>query len=90
MKKEVIEELLHRDGMTLEKITSFGDKSPDGFWYEDCRAEWVMVVKGVGEIDFEDGEHVRLCSGEYYLIESMRRHRVSYTSNDCVWIALYH
>lgn len=88
--EELVEVLLSDKGLLLERISSQGVVSPDGFWYEDKRTEWVMVVKGSGELEFFDGARIMLRDGEHYLIAPMRKHRVSFTSPDCVWITLYY
>lgn len=90
MGKEIVEQILSGKDFTLECITSKGDISPDGFWYDDDRYEWVMVTKGRGELEFFGGSRLMINEGEYYLIKPNERHRVSYTSEDCVWIALYY
>ena len=43
---EVVDELVVGRGMRLERIVSYGQASPPGFWYDQQQAEWVMVLSG--------------------------------------------
>lgn len=38
--------LVSGDGVRLERIVSFGQASPEGFWYDQDEAEWVMLLAG--------------------------------------------
>ena len=41
LSKEVIEILAQSKNIRIERIVSFGQSSPDGFWYDQEQAEWV-------------------------------------------------
>ena len=45
---EEFTELLARPGVKIERIVSTGQRSPDGFWYDQAQGEWVVVLKGAG------------------------------------------
>ena len=45
----------------IERIVSHGQASPEGFWYDQAQAEWVMVVQAA-RLAFADGE-VALAAG---------------------------
>jgi len=87
---ELTEIILSNNNVRIERIVSHGQVSPDGFWYDQPENEWVLVLSGCGELEFEC-ETIRLTAGESYLIKSHRRHRVSYTSIDppCVWLCVF-
>ena len=38
--------LLQEAGFVLERIVSTGQASPPGFWYDQERAEWVLLLRG--------------------------------------------
>ena len=81
--------LLSCDAFRLEAITSRGQASPSDFWYDQENDEWVALLRGSAALVFEDGETLDLKAGDFLLIEAHRRHRVSMTSNDAVWLALH-
>ncbi len=58
------EEILRRPGVRLEAILSEGHISPPDFWYDQDEDEWVAVLQGEGEIEFDDGRRERLLPGE--------------------------
>ena len=51
---ERLEELLTRSGFRVERIVSTGQASPPGFWYDQDVAEWVLLLSGAAQIQFED------------------------------------
>ena len=91
--KELFEPLLQNDNILIERIVSTGQITPTNEWYEQERAEWVVLLQGEAKIllDNEEGEIVNLQKGDYVFIESMRKHRVVFTSLDeaCVWLAIH-
>lgn len=90
---EVFEELLQRSGFRLERIVSTGQASPPGFWYDQDVDEWVVLLSGAAELQFEDEAMPRrLAPGDWINIEAHRRHRVNWTdpAQPCVWLALHY
>jgi len=88
---ESVELLLQQSGIRLERIVSHGERSPDGFWYDQPEDEWVLVLRGFGEIAFADGRHAILKPGDHLLIPAHCRHRVEKTALDeaTIWLALF-
>lgn len=86
---ETIDALVRHPAFTLEHIVSRGAASPEGFWYDQDRSEWVLLLRGDAELQFESGEFIHLTAGDPLLIPAHRRHRVERTSNDAVWLALH-
>lgn len=88
--EELVEVLHSNDAVTIERIVSRGHTSPEGFWYEDSRSEFVILLSGSATITFEDKECF-LKPGDYIFIPSHCKHRVTKTSKmaDSVWIAVY-
>jgi cupin 2 domain-containing protein len=86
---EEIFPLLAGNSFRLESITSRGQASPSGFWYDQDNDEWVALLRGEADLEFQDGETLHLEAGDFLLIEAHRRHRVSMASKDAIWLALH-
>jgi cupin 2 domain-containing protein len=80
--------LLQSERLQLEQIVSHGQASPDGFWYDQPRPEWVALLRGTARLQFDAGEHL-LTAGDALLIPAHSRHRVAECSLDAVWLALH-
>ena len=89
--EEMIEVLVRLPGLRIERILSLDSASPPGFWYEQEGYEWVLVLSGWGDVEFEDGKLVRLLPGEALNIPPGCRHRVAGTDPDVatVWLAVH-
>ena len=90
---EVIESLFTAPGVRLERIVSFGQASPPGFWYDQPQSEWVLLLAGAARLRFEDEPEARpLGPGDWVEIPAHRRHRVEWTDPTAptVWIAVFH
>ncbi|SAK91368.1 cupin [Caballeronia hypogeia] len=90
---ERIDMLVTGQRVNVERIVSMGHASPEGFWYDDSRAEWVVLLSGAAGLEFEDEPELHdMRPGDYVLIEPHCRHRVAWTHADepTVWLAIYH
>lgn len=90
---EQFEELLSRSGFRVERIVSRGQASPPGFWYDQDVGEWVVLLSGAAELQFEnEAESRRMVPGDWVNIEAHRRHRVNWTdpSQPTVWLAIHY
>ncbi|HDS74901.1 MAG TPA: cupin domain-containing protein, partial [Firmicutes bacterium] len=87
---EFTEILVSGQDVTVERIVSHGHRSPDGFWYDQDRSEWVMVVSGNAKIEFADGAIRDMNPGDWVTISPHEKHRVSWTNPECdtVWLAV--
>jgi len=84
--------ILYEDSkIKVEKIISYGYKSPNNFWYEQNEKEYVYILQGSGTLLFENNNEVILKQGDKYLIESNLKHKVCYTSLNppCVWLCMF-
>ena len=90
---ERFDRLVARHGVVIERIVSTGQVSPEEFWYDDPRDEWVLVVTGSAALQFEaDGPARRqLLPGDHVYIPAHCRHRVAWTDETVptVWLAVY-
>ena len=90
---ERFEELLCHSGFRIERIISSGQASPPGFWYDQDVAEWVVLLSGAAELQFEDEAAPRkLVPGDWIDIAPHRRHRLNWTdpSQPSVWLAIHY
>ena len=90
---EFSEELWKTDAFRVERIVSRSYRSPEGFWYDQEGAEWVVLLAGGATLEFADGEGmVVLKPGDYLYIPAHRRHRIHETDpdRDTVWLAVHY
>jgi cupin 2 domain-containing protein len=91
--QEQVLELLAAEGLRIERIVSTGQASPAGFWYEQERAEWVVLLRGSALLKFADEPDARkLGPGDYVYIPAGARHRVEWTdeAQPTVWLAIHY
>lgn len=88
--KEIVSELMKSGKVRIEKIVSTGQKSIDGFWYDQDENEWVCVLEGKGIIGYNDGSSVTLNKGDWLNIPARTMHRVLHTDNPTVWLAVFY
>ena len=89
---EIVERLAGGNAARIERIVSHGQASPDGFWYDQDEAEFVLVLAGAARLVFADGEALPLGPGDWVEIAPHRRHRVAWTDPDLptVWLAVFY
>lgn len=90
--EELVEVLASGADIRIERIVSTGQASPEGFWYDQDRHEWVMLAAGRAAIEYDDGRPpAELAAGDHLLIPAGRRHRVAWTDPDTptVWLAVF-
>ncbi len=87
---EVFEIIFNNEYLKIERITSKGQKSPNGFWYDQDWAEWVLLLQGNAEIEFKDEGITKMNPGDYIYIPPNKKHRVNYTNPDIetIWLAI--
>lgn len=89
--EEVSEALIEDRGILIERIISTGQSSPPGFWYEQERDEWVVLLQGESELRWEEGRKMTLKAGDWVFLPAGERHRVEWTSAQppCIWLAVH-
>jgi len=89
--EEIFEELLRTSSFRVERIVSTGQASPPGFWYDQEEDEWVALLQGEAELEFEDGSAETLRNGDWVFLPARMRHRVAATSAEppCIWLAVF-
>ena len=89
--KEICEQLFRDGKISVERITSKGQVSSDGFWYDEKRNEFVVVLQGQGIVLFDDNREFLLKKGDSLLIKSHQRHKVIFTDKreETLWLAFF-
>ncbi len=85
--------LLEAVNLRIERIISHGHTSPEGFWFDQDRHEWVVVLKGAARLRFaRDEQPVEMKPGDFVNIQAHTRHRVEWTTPDepTVWLAVHY
>lgn len=89
---ERFDPIADRAGVRIERIVSTGQRSPDGFWYDQPSDEWVTLLLGRARLRLAAEPAVReLAPGDWVLIPAGCRHRVEWTSVEppAVWLAIH-
>ena len=90
---ELIELIAENHDVTIKRIVSRGHISPNDFWYDQAKNEFVFLVCGEARLRFgEKEEFVQMKKGDYIIIPAHKRHRVEWTSpdEDTVWLAIHY
>lgn len=91
--KELFEILTDSPHVRIERIISHGHASPEGFWYDQDEAEWVVVLMGEARLLFADeDDSIPMRPGDYVNIPAHRKHRVEWTTPNepTVWLAVFY
>lgn len=88
---ELFEKLIPDHGVLIERIISTGQSSPEGFWCDQPRDEWVVLLQGKAKLAWEDGTLLEMKPGDWLLIPAGKRHRIEWTSKNppCLWLAVH-
>ena len=89
--EEIFFEIFKNESIKVEKIVSNGQNSPENFWYEQEKSEFILLLEGFAILEFED-KQVELVKGDCLNIEAFQKHRVKFTSLDepTVWFAVFY
>ena len=84
-------EIFKNETIKIEKIVSNGQTSPENFWYEQEKSEFILLLEGFAILEFENRE-VELKKGDCLNIEAMEKHRVKFTSlnEPTIWFAVFY
>ncbi|MCE5334353.1 MAG: cupin domain-containing protein [Desulfobacteraceae bacterium] len=92
-REELCEVLAKSGNIRIERIVSAGHSSPEGFWYDQDRDEWVVLIEGSAALRFEGEDRDRvLAPGDWVEIRAHVRHRVEWTDarRQTVWLAVFY
>jgi cupin 2 domain-containing protein len=87
---ELVSTLLEAGTVRIERIVSYGQVSPEGFWYDQDQDEWVIVLQGAARLEIED-RTVEMARGDFLHIRAHEKHRVAWTTPDepTIWLAVH-
>jgi cupin 2 domain-containing protein len=89
---EIVDVLLERPNVRIERIVSTGQATPEGEWYDQETDEWVLVVAGAARLRIESEDKDRdLGEGDWIFLPAHCRHRVTWTQAlpPTVWLAVH-
>jgi cupin 2 domain-containing protein len=91
--EELFDTICSTDNVTIERIVSRGHASPEGFWYDQEKNEFVLVIKGSAGLKLENKDDIAvLNAGDYLAIGAHVKHRVEWTDPTCetIWLAVHY
>lgn len=91
--EEIFETLADSGTARVERIISYSHSSPEGFWYDQDRPEWVLLLQGSAALRFDgEDELVFLKPGDWVDLPAHVRHRVEWTDQEqkTVWLAVFY
>lgn len=92
LRDELFEELVGANEVKIERIVSYGHKTPEDEWYDQRKNEWVILLSGEAVVSFLNEDDVRLVAGDYINIPAHKKHRVSWTkpNEESIWLAVHY
>ena len=88
-KEEIFETIIHRDNIKIERIVSYGQTTPKDYWYDQDEDEFIMIVEGNATIIYDDKTTFNLKKNDTLYIKAQQKHKVTYTSNPTIWLAVF-
>ena len=92
LKEEYFEEIISNNNFRLERIVSDGHISPEGFWYDQNKNEFVILISGSAVIELENDVTMNMKPGDYLIIPANKKHRVVKTDENekTYWLVLHY
>jgi cupin 2 domain-containing protein len=90
--EEVVEILVERVPMRIERIVSTGQTTKEGQWYDQESDEWVLWVAGAARLRIEGEDQDReLTEGDWILLPARCPHRVTVTQSEppTIWLVVH-
>jgi cupin 2 domain-containing protein len=90
--EEAFTTLVDRPGMRIERITSTGQATPEGEWYDQDTDEWVLLVEGAARLRIEgESEDRAVSEAGWILLPAHCRNRVTWARPEppTVWLAVH-
>lgn len=89
-KNEITEIMAMKGAMRIERIVSTGQTSPEGFFYDQDADEFVILLKGRAVMSFSNGSKITLNEGDFMNIPKNLKHRVDFTEDPTIWLAVFY
>ena len=91
--EELIEPVSGCEGIRIERIVSEGHSSPPGFWYDQEKNEYVLLLSGSAGLLFEGENDILVMQpGDYIDIPAHKKHRVEWTDprQHTIWLTVHY
>jgi cupin 2 domain-containing protein len=91
--EELIEKITEGRSVKIERIVSKGHSSPPGFWYDQDKNEFVILIAGRAGLVVEGRKDpLTMEAGDYINLPAHLKHRVEWTDrhHDTVWLAVHY
>lgn len=91
--QEFMQTLIQAGPVRIERIISRGHTTPEGQWFDQETAEWVVLLQGAASLRIENqGELLTMQPGDYIYLPAHLRHRVEWTDpeHDTIWLAIHY
>lgn len=86
---EVFETVIENKKIKIERIVSYGQTTPEDYWYDQDEDEFIFIVQGDAKIKYDDETVFELKTADSLYIPAHQKHRVIYTSDPVVWLAVF-
>jgi cupin 2 domain-containing protein len=93
LSEEIFDTICLSDNVKIERIVSRVHASPEWFWYDQERSEFILIVQGSAGLKLEnERDIVVLKTGDYLNIGAHVKHRVEWTDSTCetIWLAVHY
>lgn len=87
--QEIFQTIVSNENVKIERIVSHGQTTQESYWYDQKDDELVVLIKGKAVIQYDDGQEFELKEGSLLYIPANQKHKVIYTSNPAVWLAVF-
>jgi cupin 2 domain-containing protein len=90
---EIFETIIKTNQFKIERIISRRHATREGYWYDQDKDEWVIVLKGSAGLLFEgNNDVVVMRPGDYINIPAHKKHRVEWTDpeGETIWLAVHY
>lgn len=83
--QELLQVLAQSEHIRIERIVSMGHTTS---WYDQEENEWICLLEGEADIQWEDGSITTLKKGSTLFLPRRRMHRVARTTQ-CIWLCVF-
>lgn len=92
IENEQFDTLLTKCNVTIERIVSHGQATPEGEWYDQDWGEWVLILEGrAGLLLSGDHDVTVMQKGDSIFLPANTKHRVEWTDDTLptIWLAVH-
>jgi cupin 2 domain-containing protein len=90
--EELVTILAESKDVRIERIVSKGHSSPENFWYDQATTEFVVLIQGEAQLQFEgERDTIVMGVGDYLIIPPHTRHKILRTKPDAetIWLTVH-